>query len=257
MLDILRLSKFYISESGTRQVVLENINLHVPENQFVCVLGSSGCGKTTLMRIVAGLTIPDAGTVAIDGTTIRGPGQDRSIVFQNYGLLPWRTVMGNVELGLEIRGMPRSQRRPICADHIRRVGLAGFERHFPHQISGGMQQRVALARAFSKQPRILLMDEPFAAVDMQTREKLQDELLEIWNAMKTTVLFVTHSIDEAIYLGDRVLVMGARPGHIRMDVSTGLPRPRIADDVKTTPRFVELQATCRRALHDVPGAAAA
>jgi NitT/TauT family transport system ATP-binding protein len=170
-------------------------------------------------------------------------------VFQNYGLLPWRTVLRNVELGLEIRGVAAAERHAICGEYIRRVGLAGFESHFPHQISGGMQQRVALARAFSKQPRILLMDEPFAAVDMQTREMLQDELLKIWTMMKTTVLFVTHSIDEAIYLGDRVIVMGARPGHIRADVMTGLTRPRVSDEIKTSSRFVELQAICRRALH--------
>jgi NitT/TauT family transport system ATP-binding protein len=179
------------------------------------------------------------------------------MVFQNYGLLPWRTVLGNVEFGLEIRGVPAATRHDICHEYIRRVGLAGFESHYPHQISGGMQQRVALARAFSKQPRILLMDEPFAAVDMQTREMLQDELLKIWTMMKTTVLFVTHSIDEAIYLGDRVIVMGAHPGHIRADVMTDLARPRVSDEIKTSPRFVELQAICRRSLHAGIQAAAA
>ena len=249
MLNIQQLTKVYAAADGTRQVVLDDIALDVPDNQFTCLLGASGCGKTTLLRIVAGLTKADGGVVTIAGTPVTGPGQDRSMVFQNYGLLPWRTVMGNVEFGLEIRGVPASKRHDICREYIRRVGLEGFERHYPHQISGGMQQRVALARAFSKQPRILLMDEPFAAVDMQTREMLQDELLKIWTMMKTTVLFVTHSIDEAIYLGDRVIVMGAHPGHIRADVMTGLTRPRISDAIKSSPRFVELQAICRRALH--------
>ena len=249
MLNIRQLTKVYSADDDTRQVVLDAVTLEVPDNQFCCLLGASGCGKTTLLRIVAGLTQADGGEVAIAGKAVHGPGQDRSIVFQNYGLLPWRTVLGNVEFGLEIRGVGTAERREICRDYIRRVGLAGFESHYPHQISGGMQQRVALARAFSKKPNILLMDEPFAAVDMQTREMLQDELLRVWSMMKTTVVFVTHSIEEAIYLADRVIVMGARPGHIRADVMTELARPRVAADIKASPRFAELQAVCRYALH--------
>jgi NitT/TauT family transport system ATP-binding protein len=231
----------------------------VPQNQFVCLLGTSGCGKTTLLRIVAGLTQADRGTITIDDKPLAGPGQDRSLVFQNYGLLPWRTVLGNVEFGLEVRGMGRAERRTICQKYIERVGLKGFEQHYPHQISGGMQQRTALARAFSKDPKILLMDEPFAAVDMQTREMLQDELLKIWTSMQTTVLFVTHSIEEAIYLGDRVIVMGARPGRIKADVFTGLPRPRSNIEVKSSARFNELRRIIREALqHDeLPAAEAA
>jgi NitT/TauT family transport system ATP-binding protein len=169
-------------------------------------------------------------------------------VFQNYGLLPWRSVLGNVELGLEIRGVARAQRRRICREYIDRVGLTGFESHYPHQISGGMQQRVGLARALSKDPKILLMDEPFAAVDMQTREKLQEELLGIWWGNKTTVLFVTHSIEEAVYLGDRVMVMRARPGRIVADIATELPRPRTDSDVKSSARFAEVQRSVRAAL---------
>jgi NitT/TauT family transport system ATP-binding protein len=173
------------------------------------------------------------------------------MVFQNYGLLPWRTVMGNVEFGLEVRGVPKSERRDTCRRYIERVGLTGAEHLYPHQISGGMQQRVALARAFSKDPKILLMDEPFAAVDLQTREMLQDELLKIWNTMKTTVLFVTHSIEEAIYLGDRVIVMSPRPGRIAADITTGLPRPRAELEVKSSARFDELRRDVRIALrHD-------
>jgi NitT/TauT family transport system ATP-binding protein len=257
MLTIRQLTKVYGAADGSRRLVLDNIDLEVPDNQFACLLGASGCGKTTLLRIVAGLTQVDGGVVSIAGNPVSGPGQDRSMVFQNYGLLPWRTVMGNVEFGLEVRGVARAERRKTCRDYIGRVGLAGFEGHYPHQISGGMQQRVALARAFSKQPRILLMDEPFAAVDMQTREMLQDELLRMWTMMKTTVLFVTHSIEEAIYLSDRVIVMGGHPGHIRSDIMTGLARPRVAEEIKASARFAELQAICRRALHGGERAVAA
>ena len=258
MLEVRQLTKTYGAESGQRaMVVLDAVSFSVPENQFVCLLGASGCGKTTLLRIVAGITEADAGIISIGGTPISGPGQDRSMVFQNYGLLPWRTVMGNVEFGLEIHGVGRVRRREICRDYIRRVNLQGYEDHYPHQISGGMQQRVALARAFSKEPKILLMDEPFAAVDAQTREMLQDELLRIWTAMKTTVLFVTHSIEEAIYLGDRVLVMGVRPGRIKADVLTDLPRPRTPLEVRASPRFNELLARFREALRGDQLAAAA
>jgi NitT/TauT family transport system ATP-binding protein len=251
MLEISGLTKSYAQDVGDRQDplrVIDGVSFNVPENQFVCLLGSSGCGKTTLLKIVAGLIEADAGRIAIEGVPIKGPGPDRSMVFQNYGLLPWRSVLGNVEFGLEIRGMGRARRRAICRDYIDRVGLAGFENHYPHQISGGMQQRVGLARALSKDPKILLMDEPFAAVDMQTREKLQDELLGIWWTMKTTVLFVTHSIEEAIYLGDRVLVMSARPGRIAADILTELPRPRAESEVKSSDRYSELQRAVRAAL---------
>jgi len=252
MLDVVALNKVYGEEGApNRVVVLDDVGFTVPKNQFVCLLGPSGCGKTTLLRIVAGLTEADSGTIRIDGKAVRGPGQDRSMVFQNYGLLPWRTVMGNVEFGLEVRGMSRAERRDICRRYIQRVGLEGFEDLFPHQISGGMQQRVALARAFSKDPKILLMDEPLAAVDMQTREMLQDELLKIWNTMQTTVLFVTHSVEEAIYLGDRVIVMSSRPGRISADIMTELPRPRADLDVKNSARFDELRHVVRNALrHD-------
>jgi NitT/TauT family transport system ATP-binding protein len=249
VLRIAGLSKTYADAAGGGNPinVLDSISFDVPQNQFVCLLGGSGCGKTTLLRIVAGLTEADAGRIEIDGRQTRGPGQDRSLVFQNYGLLPWRTVLGNVEFGLEIRGMARARRRDICHNVIKRVGLAGFENHYPHQISGGMQQRVGLARALSKDPKILLMDEPFAAVDMQTREHLQDELLSIWFANQTTVLFVTHSIEEAVYLGDRVIVMGSRPGRIAADVLTELPRPR-TNEIKLSEKYAELQRVLRAEL---------
>jgi NitT/TauT family transport system ATP-binding protein len=255
MLEIASLTKAF-GDGSAENLVLDAVNFTVPKNQFVCLLGPSGCGKTTLLRIVAGLTIADSGAITVEGRTVQGPGQDRSLVFQNYGLLPWRTVMGNVEFGLEMRGVPKAQRRAICQSHIERVGLKGYEKHYPHEISGGMQQRTALARAFSKDPKILLMDEPFAAVDAQTREMLQDELLKIWNGNKTTVLFVTHSIEEAIYLGDRVLVMAAHPGRIAADIETGLPRPRSDSDVKSSARFDELRRQVRDTLRGAQQAAA-
>ena len=260
MLEIIALSKTYGGEGAAGAGehvthVLDAVSFGVARNQFVCLLGASGCGKTTLLRIVAGLTVPDGGEIQLEGRAVTGPGQDRSLVFQNYGLLPWRSVMGNVEFGLEMRGVRKAERRAISQKYIDRVGLTGYERHYPHQISGGMQQRTALARAFSKDPKVLLMDEPFAAVDMQTREMLQDELLKIWTSMQTTVLFVTHSIEEAIYLGDRVLVMGARPGRIKADIATELPRPR-AEAAKSSPRFDELRRLVRDKLrHDEAPAA--
>jgi ABC-type nitrate/sulfonate/bicarbonate transport system ATPase subunit/ABC-type nitrate/sulfonate/bicarbonate transport system permease component len=251
MLEIRNLTKVFYEdpkEQTGELVVLDNVSFSVPRNQFVCLLGPSGCGKTTLLRIVVGLNDADGGEVRVDGALVKGPGQDRCMVFQNYGLLPWRTVRDNAEFGLEIRGQRLEERRALCQRTIEKVGLAGFERHYPHQISGGMQQRTGLARALAKDPKILLMDEPFAAVDMQTRELLQEELLKIWNTTETTVLFVTHSVEEAVYLGDRVIVMAARPGRIRADVKIDLPRPRYASDVKASPRFGELCGQLRELL---------
>ncbi len=260
MLEVRGLTKTYTDErNGVAKtlLVLDNVSLSVADNQFVCLLGPSGCGKTTLLRIVAGLTEQDSGDVYVAGNLVRGPGRDRSMVFQNYGLLPWRTVMGNVEFGLEMRNVSKAERRSICQKYIEKVGLTGFENHYPHQISGGMQQRAGLARALSKDPKMLLMDEPFAAVDMQTREVLQDELLRIWNTTRTTVLFVTHSIEEAVYLGDRVVVMGAHPGRIKADITVELPRPRYEADVKSSLRFAEYCAQARDALRHHETAAVA
>jgi NitT/TauT family transport system ATP-binding protein len=251
MLEVRDLTKVFYGdpkEQTNELLVLDRVSLSVPRNQFVCLLGPSGCGKTTLLRIVVGLNEADAGAVVVDGQPVKGPGQDRCMVFQNYGLLPWRTVRDNVEFGLEVRGEGPAERRAAGQRSIQKVGLEGFERHYPHQISGGMQQRTGLARALSKDPKILLMDEPFAAVDMQTRELLQEELLRIWNTTQTTVLFVTHSVEEAVYLGDRVIVMASRPGRIRADVQIDLPRPRYASDVKSSPRFGQLAGQLRQLL---------
>jgi NitT/TauT family transport system ATP-binding protein len=228
--------------------VLRAFDMSVAEGEFVCLLGRSGCGKTTLLKLISGLIHADSGEMLLDGEPISGPGSNRSMVFQNYGLFPWRTVLGNVEFGLEIRGVAKAVRRETALREIRRLGLAGFERHYPSQLSGGMQQRVALARAFTKNPRLLLMDEPFAAVDLQTREFLQDELLKIWENIRTTVVFVTHSVEEALYLGDRVFVLGPQAAGVQANIHIDLPRPRAADATRSSARFGELRSRISAAL---------
>jgi NitT/TauT family transport system ATP-binding protein len=253
MLEVRQLSKVFFEQNDPRRpglVALFNVSLTVRKNEFVSLLGPSGCGKTTLIRIIAGLLPPDRGEVWVDGRRVSAPGRDRCMVFQQFGLLPWRTVLGNVEFGLEIDGVPKDERRAIAARYLELVGLKGFEHYYPHQISGGMQQRVGIARALSKRPEILLMDEPFGAVDAQTREQLQEELLKIWAQTQTTVVFVTHSIDEAIYLSDRVVVMQARPGRVKEEVAIDLPRPRWEGDIKAEPRFAQLRARLRAGLRE-------
>ena len=251
MLEVRQLSKVFFEQNDPRKpglVALYDISLSVRKNEFVSLLGPSGCGKTTLIRIVAGLLPADRGEVFVNGREVTAPGRERCMVFQQFGLLPWRTVLSNVEFGLEIEGTPKEERREISEKYLELVGLKGFENYYPHQISGGMQQRVGIARALSKKPDILLMDEPFGAVDAQTREQLQEELLKIWAQTDTTVLFVTHSIDEAVYLSDRVVVMQARPGRIKEEVAVDLPRPRWEGDVKADPRFAQLRARLRESL---------
>jgi len=251
MLEVRRLSKIFFEQNDPRKpglVALYNISLAIRKNEFVSLLGPSGCGKTTLIRIIAGLLTADRGEVLVNSQLVNSPGRDRCMVFQQFGLLPWRTVVSNVEFGLEIDGVPREERRELAGKYLELVGLKGFENYYPHQISGGMQQRVGIARALSKRPEILLMDEPFGAVDAQTREQLQEELLKIWTQTETTVVFVTHSIDEAIYLSDRVVVMQARPGRIKEEVIIDLPRPRWEGDIKADPRFAQLRARLRDSL---------
>ena len=251
MLEVRHLSKIFFEQNDPRKpglVALYNISLAIRKDEFVSLLGPSGCGKTTLIRIIAGLLTADRGEVLVNSQVVNSPGRDRCMVFQQFGLLPWRTVMSNVEFGLEIDSVPRDERRALAEKYLELVGLNGFENYYPHQISGGMQQRVGIARALSKKPEILLMDEPFGAVDAQTREQLQEELLKIWAQTETTVVFVTHSIDEAIYLSDRVVVMQARPGRIKEEVTIDLPRPRWEGDIKADPRFAQLRAHLRDSL---------
>ena len=222
-------------------LALQATDLDVAENDFITILGPSGCGKSTLLRIVAGLDRQTAGEVSLEGRSIRGPGADRGMVFQSYTLFPWLTVLDNVCFGLRERGLPRAQQLEIAHGFLAKVGLKGFDRHYPKQLSGGMQQRVAIARALANDPRMLLMDEPFGALDHQTRELMQELLLGIWEAQRKTVLFVTHDIDEAVFMGSRVVVMSARPGRIKLDRRVDIAHPRHYS-VKTTPAFAELKA---------------
>jgi NitT/TauT family transport system ATP-binding protein len=208
---------------------LTEVAFTVGEGEFVCLVGPSGCGKTTVLRIAAGLVAPDEGRVTIRGALVTGPGPDRAMVFQQATLLPWLTVLSSVAFGLELRGVARAEREGVARGLIRTIGLEGFEQHYPRQLSGGMQQRVGLARALAVNPDILLMDEPFAAVDAQTRRALQEELLRLHLTTRKTVIFVTHDIDEAVRLGDRVLLMSPRPGRILETVPVSMPRPRPAD----------------------------
>ncbi|MBP6900484.1 MAG: ABC transporter ATP-binding protein [Burkholderiaceae bacterium] len=228
-------------------LALQSTTLDVAENDFITILGPSGCGKSTLLRIIAGLDVPTGGEVLLDGQRIAGPGADRGMVFQSYTLFPWLTVLDNVCFGLRERGLPRSEQLDIAQGFIAKVGLRGFEHHFPKQLSGGMQQRTALARALANRPRMLLMDEPFGALDHQTRELMQELLLGIWEAEQTTVLFVTHDIDEAVFMGSRTMVMSARPGRIVLDRRVELPHPRHYS-VKTTPGFSSLKAELTEAV---------
>ena len=207
-------------------MALEDVSLEVNLAEFLCIVGPSGCGKTTLLRLIAGLDYPTSGKIILDGKEVKGPSPDRGMVFQEFSLFPWRTVVKNVEFGLEIKGLKERESRKIAEEYIELVGLKGFEDHYPSELSGGMKQRVAIARALATEPSILLMDEPFGSVDAQTRNVLQQELLEIWERTKKTVLFVTHSVDEAIYLGDRIAVMSARPGRIVDCCAITITRPR-------------------------------
>jgi NitT/TauT family transport system ATP-binding protein len=218
-------------------LALSDIHLDVPAGQFVCLIGPSGCGKTTLLRIVAGLMEADLGDIHIGGERVERPGADRGFVFQSDCLLPWRTVQRNTEVGLEINGRLDAATRERARGLLKLVGLEGFERYYPWQLSGGMRQRVNLARALAIDPQVLLMDEPFSALDAQTREIMQTELLRIWSSGMKTVLFITHQIDEAVFLADRVIVLGRRPGRIKEDVRIDLPRPRTLA-IKRTPEFV-------------------
>ena len=237
--------RFASATSST--LALQATDLNVTENDFVTILGPSGCGKSTLLRIVAGLDVPTAGEVLLDGQRISGPGADRGMVFQSYTLFPWLSVLDNVCFGLRERGVPRAQQIDIAHGFLFKVGLQGFGNHYPKQLSGGMQQRTALARALANNPRMLLMDEPFGALDHQTRELMQELLLGIWEAERKTVLFVTHDIDEAVFMGSRVMVMSARPGRIKLDRAVPLPHPRHYS-VKTTPVFTALKAELTEAV---------
>jgi len=219
---------------------LADVSLTIEPSEFVSIVGPSGCGKTTLLRMVAGLTRPDAGRVLVAGREVTGPGPERSMVFQQAGLLPWLTVMENISFGLRLQGVPAARRAERAAELVHLVQLEGFEQHLPGELSGGMQQRVGLARALAVDPKILLMDEPFGALDEITRRQMQGELLRIWAADRKTSLFVTHSVEEAVVLSDRIIVMGTKPGRVVAEIHVDLPRPR-GTDVEETPDFLRLR----------------
>ena len=219
------LSRAFAGAGGPTPALLD-VDLDVAEREFVCILGPSGCGKSTLLNLVAGFLRPSAGEVRVNGRRVTGPGADRGVVFQEYALFPWLTVEQNIEFGLRERRVPRAKRKARVRQQIASVGLSGFGQRYPQELSGGMRQRVALARVLVNDPKILLMDEPFAALDAQTRSIMQQELLRVWSADRRTAIFITHNIEEAILLGDRVVVMTARPGRIKDIVAVGLPRPR-------------------------------
>ena len=222
-------------------VAFRNVELNVSSNEVLCIVGPSGCGKTTLLRCIGGLLAPSSGQVLIDGQIVNSPRPGVAIVFQHFGLLPWKTVVGNVAFGLKIDGVTGRHLAERVEHHIRLVGLAGFENHYPYQLSGGMQQRVGLARALATHPEILLMDEPFASVDAQTREVLQEELLHLHERERKTMVFITHSIDEALVLGDRVAVMATRPGRVKEVLTVNFARPRDPAAVRAEARYTEMR----------------
>ena len=238
-LHVHNVSKTYRSD-GQEVLAIDEIDLKIRNKEFATILGPSGCGKSTLLRIVAGLIKPTKGIVRLDGNVITRPGQDRGMVFQSYTLFPWLTVTENIQFGLEISGMPKVKQEQIAQEFIEKVGLKGFEKTYPKGLSGGMKQRVAIARALANNPAILLLDEPFGALDAQTRALMQELLTQIWEELHKTILFVTHDVEEAIFLSDRVFMMTARPGKIKTEIDIPLERPR-GYEIKATESFFNLK----------------
>ncbi|SIR64592.1 ABC transporter ATP-binding protein [Williamsia sterculiae] len=235
---------------GTSLTALDDISIDVAAGEFVTLVGPSGCGKSTLLDLVGGLSTPTSGEVRLDGELITGPGLDRGIVFQQYALFPWRTAQANVEFGLEAKGLRKRDRADRAREVLELVGLAAFANRYPHELSGGMKQRVAIARSLAYEPEVLLMDEPYAALDAQTRELLQVELRSIWERTATTVLFITHGIEEAIFLGQRVLIMTSRPGRVKEALEIDLGEVDLSTDVRSSPEFVRYRSRVWESLHD-------
>ena len=244
-LSLRDISVAFRARGGREIAAIDRLSLDVADREIVSIVGPSGCGKSTLLRLIAGLLLPTTGEIRLDGRAVAAPGADRGMVFQSYTLFPWLTVQGNVEFGPRIRGLDTAYTREVAARFIQMVGLAGFEHAYPKELSGGMMQRVAIARALANDPEVLLMDEPFGALDAQTRVFMQELLLDIWLKTPKTILFVTHDIDEALFLGDRVYVMTARPGRFRDEVRLDLPRPRTLE-ITMSPAFGQAK---RRVLH--------
>lgn len=239
------------NDSGKKDqmTVLDDFNLQIYKGEFLSILGPSGCGKSTFLSILAGLTTKTSGELTVDGQPVNGVNKKHSVVFQGYALFPWLTVLQNVETGLEIRGVPKKKRQETALEFIHMVGLQSFANRYPHELSGGMKQRVAIARSLAYDPDVLLMDEPFGALDAQTREILQTELLRIWEASKKTIIFITHSLDEAIYLSDRVAIMTTRPGKIKRIIDIPLERPR-QFEIRNSEEFVKLRYEAWEVLKD-------
>jgi NitT/TauT family transport system ATP-binding protein len=229
---------------------LDDITFDVQAGEFLVLVGPSGCGKSTLLDLLGGLAKPSSGEILLDGEPVTGPGLDRGVVFQQYALFPWRTAQANVEFGLEIKGISRRERAKRAREVLDLVDLTAFADRYPHELSGGMKQRVAIARSLAYEPEVLLMDEPYAALDAQTREILQDELLDIWRRTGTTIVFITHSIEEAVYLGERVAVMTSRPGRIKQVVDVELPDVGKDVDLRSTPEFAARRREIWELLHD-------
>jgi len=236
-LGIQALNQSFAKDDGSRFHVLEDISLEVGDKEFVCILGSSGCGKTTLLRLIAGLDTAESGAILLDGKEMHGTSDKVGMVFQEYSLFPWRTVIDNIAFGLEMQGMKKEERYRVAEKYLNLVNLTQFRASYPAELSGGMRQRVAVARALALDPAVLLMDEPFGALDAQTRNMLQTELLEIWEKTKKTVIFITHSVDEAVFLADRIVVLSPRPGRVCRIFPVDLPRPRD----RTGPKFAEVR----------------
>ncbi|MCX7713720.1 MAG: ABC transporter ATP-binding protein [Chthoniobacterales bacterium] len=249
-LTVQNLSKTFTAPNTPPRLTLDNISFHVHHREFLCVLGPSGCGKSTLIRIIAGLEQASSGSVLLYNKPVQSPGPERGMVFQNYSLFPWLTVKENVMFGRTIAGIPDFLAEAEARQWLSLVGLADYENAYPHQLSGGMKQRVAIARALANKPRILLMDEPFAALDAQTRAQMQDYLLELWRKVDLTILFITHDFDEAIYLSDRILVLSANPGRIAEIIQNPVPRPRNRQQF-TSPPFLATYNRLQELIHPV------
>lgn len=247
-LDIENVGLCFKTRSAGEVIALSNLHMHIPDKQFAVIVGPSGCGKSSLLDLVAGLKEASNGVCKVNGKAVYQPGAERGMVFQNYSLFPWLSVQKNVEFGLKLRKVPERERAEKARHFVHSVGLKGFENAYPSHLSGGMKQRVAIARALANDPEVLLMDEPFGALDSQTRTVMQELLIDIWEKHQKTVLFVTHDIDEAIFLGDVVYVMSARPGRIMDTIEIDLPRPR-QYDLMTSADFIELKRRIQRNLH--------
>lgn len=241
ILSIEGLSKqYYDRYRGENIEAIGNVSFRIEEGDFVSIVGPSGCGKTTILNIIAGFIKPTGGRVLLHGKPIEKPGPDRGVVFQSFALFPWKTVLGNVTFGLKMRGVPVKERDQIARKYIDMVGLTGFEEKYPHELSGGMRQRVGVARVLANEPEVMLMDEPFASIDAQTRMKLQEDLTRIWETSRKTIFFVTHDVDEAVFLSNRVIVLSARPSVVKEVIEVDIPRPRKWKDLVEDPYFHQI-----------------